>query len=86
MLFRSPERRDGAYDKRVIKSAPANKGETVRNKNNKFITVDGVTKTYAEWEKEKGLSKGLISKRLQQGLNPQDAVTKPMSTRHQNPR
>ena len=85
-LALSPEKRDGAYDKRVLKTPPANKGETVRNKNNKFITVDGVTKTYAEWEKEKGLSKGLISKRLQQGLNPQDAVTKPMSTRHQNPR
>ena len=83
-LALSPEKRDGAYDKRVLKTPPANKGETVRNKNNKFITVDGVTKTYAEWEKEKGLSKGLISKRLQQGLTPQEAVTKPMSTKHQN--
>lgn len=81
----SPERRDGGDRSKWIAS-PENptKGRTVRNKNSKFITIDGVTKTYAEWEKEKGLSKGLISKRLQQGCTEYDAVMTPISKRHQN--
>jgi len=77
-LALSPEKRDSDPSKRVIKAVPASKGKTVRNKNNKFITINGVTKTYSEWEKEKGLSKGLISKRLQQGCSEYDAVMKPL--------
>lgn len=77
-LALSPEKRDSDPSKRVIKMVPASKGKTVRNKNNKFITINGVTKTYSEWEKEKGLSKGLISKRLQQGCSEYDAVMKPL--------
>jgi hypothetical protein len=80
----SPERRDGDHSKHVVKTEPTSKGKTVRNKNSKFITIDGTTKTYSEWEKEKGLSKGLISKRIQQGCTEYEAVTKPMSTAHQN--
>lgn len=80
----SPERRDGAYDKRVIQYEQPNKNKTVRNSNCKFITIDGVTKSYSEWEEEKGLTKGLISKRLQQGLKEYDAVMKPLSKQHQN--
>lgn len=83
-LALSPEKRDGDFSKRVIKTESPTKGNTVRNKNNKFITIDGVTKTYAEWEKEKGLSKGLISKRLQQNFTEYDAVMTPISKRHQN--
>jgi hypothetical protein len=83
-LALSSEKRDGDFSKRVIKTEPASKGKTVRNKNSKFITIDGVTKTYSEWEKEKGLSKGLISKRLQQGCTEYDAVMTPISKRHQN--
>lgn len=75
-LALNPEKRDKDVSKRVIKTEPANKGKTVRNKNSKYITIDGITKTYSEWEKEKGLSKGLISKRLQQGCTEYDAVMK----------
>lgn len=78
-LALNPEKRDSNYSKRVIKTEPANKGKTIRNKNSKFITIDGVTKTYTEWEKEKGLSKGLISKRLRQGFSDYDAVMKPVN-------
>lgn len=77
-LALSPERRDGDHSKRVIKTESPTKGKTVRNKNSKFITIDGVIKTYSEWEKEKGLSKGLISKRLQQGCTPYEAVMNPV--------
>lgn len=77
-LALSPEKRDSDFSKRVIKTEPASKGKTIRNKNSKFITIDEVTKTYTEWEKEKGLSKGLISKRLQQGCTEYEAVMKPI--------
>jgi len=84
-LALSPERRDGGdRSKWVANTESPTKGKTVRNKNSKFITIDGVTKTYSEWEKEKGLSKGLISKRLQQGFTEYEAVTKPMSLGHQH--
>ena len=83
-LALSPEKRDKDLSKRVIKTEPASKGKTVRNRNNKFITIEGVTKTYSEWEKEKGLSKGLISKRLQQGCTEYQAVMKPLSQQHPN--
>lgn len=75
----SPERRDGSHDKRVVQYEQPNKNKTVRNSNCKFITIDGVTKSYSEWEKEKGLTKGLISKRLQQGSTEYDAVMKPLN-------
>ena len=78
-LALSPKKRDGG-DRSKWVASPVNptKGKTVRNKNSKFITIDGVTKTYTEWEKEKGLSKGLISKRLQQGCSEYEAVMKPI--------
>ena len=82
-LALSPEKRDGDYSKRVITNAQPTKGKTVRNRNSKYITIDGVAKTYREWEKEKGLSKGLISKRLAQGCSEYDAVMNPINTAHQ---
>jgi hypothetical protein len=75
----SPERHDGGdRSKHVTPAESPPKGKTVRNKNAKFITIDGVTKTYTEWELEKGLSKGLISKRLQQSCTPYEAVMNPV--------
>lgn len=76
-LALSSEKRDGKGHKNVVPS-PA-KGQSIRNKNSKYITIDGVTKTYSEWEKEKGLSKGLISKRLSQGCTPYQAVMLPVN-------
>ena len=81
----SPEKRDGGdRSKWIASSVSPTKGKTVRNKNSKFITIDGVTKTYTEWEKEKGFSKGLISKRLQQGCSEYDAVMKPVDLKYQH--
>jgi hypothetical protein len=75
-----PQKRDGGDRSKWVASPVNNtKGKTIRNKNSKFITINGVTKTYSEWEKEKELSKGLISKRLQQGLSPYDAVMRPIN-------
>lgn len=82
-LALSPEKRDKDPSKRVIKNPNPTKGKTVRNKNSKYITIDGETKTYSEWEKEKGLSKGLISKRLQQGCTEYEAVMRPIDPRPQ---
>ena len=53
------------------------KGKTVYRKNSKYITIGDETKTYAEWEREKGLSRGLISKRLSYGYSEYDAVMLP---------
>ena len=73
-LALSPEKRDGDPSKRVIWNDHPTKGKKIRRATSKYITVDGVTKTYSEWELEKGLSKGLISKRLSQGCTPYEAV------------
>ena len=75
----SPEKHDGGdRSKHVTPSESPTKGKTTRNKNSKYITVGDVTKTYTEWEIEKNLSKGLISKRLQQGCTPYEAVMNPV--------
>ena len=75
----SPEKRDGGdRSKHITPSESPTKGKTIRNENSKYITIDDVTKTYREWEIEKGLSKGLISKRLQQGRTPYEAVMNPI--------
>jgi hypothetical protein len=75
----SPEKHDGGdRSKHVTPAENPTKGKTVRNKNAQFITIDDVTKTYTEWELEKGLSKGLISKRLQRGCTPYEAVMNPV--------
>jgi hypothetical protein len=73
-LALNPEKRDGNPSKRVICNDHPTKGKKIRRATSKYITVDGVTKTYSEWELEKGLSKGLISKRLSQGCTPYEAV------------
>jgi hypothetical protein len=73
-LALSSEKRDKDPSKKVIRNDPPTKGKKVRRATSKYITVDGVTKTYSEWELEKGLSKGLISKRLSQGCTPYEAV------------
>lgn len=83
-LALSPEKRDKDPSKRVITGPNPNKGKTIRNANSKYITIDGETKTYTEWEKEKGLSDGLISKRLQQGCSEYEAVMRPINSRQAN--
>ena len=70
----SSEKRDKDPSKRVIRNDSPSKGKKIRRATSKYITVDGITKTYSEWELEKGLSKGLISKRSAQGRTPYEAV------------
>lgn len=41
----------------------------------KTITIDGVTKSIAEWAKTSGISPATIHVRLARGWDPQDAVT-----------
>jgi len=42
------------------------------------ITIDGISKTASEWEREKGFCEGTISKRIKRyGISPEDAVLKP---------
>ncbi len=80
-LALSSEKRDKDPNKRVLKNPHTNKGKTVRRSNCKYITIDDQTKTYAEWEKEKNLSKGLISKRLKNGFSEYDAVMAPIRSK-----
>ena len=64
-----------------------NKGYTPRNcrwvnataqgnnrRTNKFLTIDGITKTYSEWAKEAGLKTNTLSYRLANGWSPKAAV------------
>lgn len=56
----------------------------VQNSNtrqNKFITINGVTKTHADWEREKGLRPGRIYARLSRGWSEEKAVLTPNAAR-----
>lgn len=44
---------------------------------NKRIDINGVIHTYTEWERIKGLSRGLISSRIKRGWSEYDAVMTP---------
>jgi len=57
--------------------------EQANNKrNNKHITIEGVTLTYAQWENRNGLSKGTISKRVRvDHKSPADAALEPQGDR-----
>lgn len=50
--------------------------------NNKFLTFNGVIKTYKEWEEEYGLKRGMISTRIRQGWSVEDAITTPKYQRY----
>ncbi len=41
---------------------------------NHRLTVNGVTRTYAEWERANGLSRGAVARRLAAGIPPEQAV------------
>ena len=66
-----------------FKGSPV-KGKTGYRKNSKYITIDNETKTYAEWERVKGLSRGLITKRLSYGYSEYDAVMLSLDKPKQN--
>lgn len=52
-----------------------NEEQASNKRNNHYITVDGITKTVSQWEKELGLSYGTIYHRLKSGWSERDAVT-----------
>lgn len=43
-------------------------------RNNKWITVEGVTKTYSQWERHLGLKPTTISHRIRNGATPQEVI------------
>ena len=53
------------------------KDQAKNRRTTKFLTVDGTTKSFAEWELECGLVKGSLRGRLNAGWDPKDAVTIP---------
>lgn len=48
---------------------------------NKMLTVDGVTKSYAEWAKGVGITPRRLYRRMQRGMSPKTAVTQPCNQR-----
>lgn len=46
-------------------------------KDNRFITIDGETKTLAEWAQEYGISHRVILGRLAAGWDEERAITQP---------
>ena len=60
----------------------ATKEQQVNNrKNNRLITIDGVTLNVKQWEKKKGFKTNVITKRLINGWSERDAVMTPVQQR-----
>ena len=56
----------------------ANKTEqAVNRKSTKFILCEGVEKPISHWAKEKGLSRSTIRRRLDEGMSPKEAMSRP---------
>lgn len=45
----------------------------------RFITLNGVTRCLAEWEKERGLGRSTIYQRIKNGMSERDAVLSPLT-------
>lgn len=50
-------------------------------RNNRIITIDGVSHTASEWEKINGMKPGAIYNRISKGWTEYDAITKPFIER-----
>lgn len=46
-------------------------------RNNKLITINGVTQTVAQWERQMGLARGVMGARLRLGWSPEKAASVP---------
>jgi hypothetical protein len=54
--------------------------ESCNNKgNNRRLTIDGVTRTLAEWSAVTGVRRGVIDERLRRGWSPSEAVFTPVA-------
>ena len=57
----------------------ATRGVQANNKsNNRLITIDGVTRTAAQWEDLMGLRRNIVHNRLHRGWSPECAVLVPV--------
>lgn len=55
------------------------KAQGNNKRNNRFITIDGNTKTLAAWVEEYGVGYSMVFNRIKNGMNPIDALTIPSS-------
>ena len=69
---------DGHYEPGNVRwASPIEQGNNKRN--NRAITIDGITKNLAEWAREYGISASRIQRRIDKsGWDPKTAVTKPV--------
>jgi len=59
--------------------------ENCKNKKNiQTATMGGVTKTIRDWERDRGMPKGIISYRLKAGWNTAEAINVPTSASHKD--
>lgn len=54
-------------------------------RDNRYITINGVTKTMKEWSREVGIGYTTLKQRIYHGWNPVDAVLTPVDKRFSHP-
>lgn len=57
-----------------------NKTQQRNTRRNRFLVLDGESKTIAEWSEITGISQGTISERIKYGWSDRDVLTKPASS------
>lgn len=72
---------DGNYSKQNC-IWTTNQNQSLNRRTNKFLTVNGITKTYSEWAKVIGCSRQALRYRVTQGLDPNLILTMPF--KHSN--
>jgi hypothetical protein len=57
--------------------------QSLNTRRNHLLTFDGETKPISEWSKSLGFPQAVIGKRLKRGWSVKEALTLPLSARHQ---